>query len=360
MNNTYLYEKQNKTERKKIFSAPKSLIIKVKNLKYYEIPKKLSQKLLHKIIKETLILGLREELRYNEKIQKTLKKYLSDLSRLKERVKNNKIKVEENYEKLKNDFHDNFILVDNYEKQINLLNEEKNEIIKTNDAILILKDKAREKLKNQYDTIQEETTNQVKKTNELKDKIKYLEREWAFLDIEFEKKKNEEESKYNALLKEYKILSDKYEYYKNEYNQYEKYPAEKLNDNLNLFDNTKTNDLITEENLKIKLVEKNCIRKKLLNSVKVLHKRIYFFEETQKEIAEKQKKYNEIFKKIHVKFKDKNITKKNIKINKKNIMKMNSSSNSIRNNNTRTNGFTNTNMSTLSNKGYLSLSGRHK
>ena len=94
--NLYQDKKDKNYSKIKNFSTPKNIKLRLKNIRFCELPKTLSNKLGHKIIKEALILGLREELNYNEKRKRTLLKYLTDVNKLKEKVKKNKEDVEEN------------------------------------------------------------------------------------------------------------------------------------------------------------------------------------------------------------------------------------------------------------------------
>ena len=316
----------------KNFSTPKNIKSKLKNIRFCELPKTLSNKLGHKIIKEALILGLREEYNYNEKRKKTLLKYLKDVNILKEKVKKNKEDVEENCEKLKQEFYDKFKIIENYEKQINLLNEEKKEIIKTNNEIISMKNKITESLKKQFNKLQKEVESQRLVIDELKGKILVLEEKKGNLDKEFEEILIEEEKKYKKLLEEFSLLSKKYEYYENEYNKFDKYPEEKLKELLNLFDNTKAKDLLTEENLKVELAEKNFVRDELINNVKNLNTQIFLFEEKLKEIKEKEKLYGKPLSSIDKKNRKNNKNKKtemniNIKINSNFSTKFNTTSN---------------------------------
>ena len=327
-------------EKNKFFS-PKNLKLKynLKNIRFCELPKNLSNKLGNKIIKEALILGLREELNYNKKMKKTLLKYLEDINKLKEKVKKNKEDVEENCEKLKQEFYDRFIIIENYEKQINLLNDEKKEIIKTNTEIISMKNKITESLKKQINKLQKEIEEQRAVIDELKQKILVLEDKTLNLDNEFAKILIDEEKKYKELLKEYMILSEKCDYYQIEYDKFDKYPEEIIKENLNLFDATKANDLLTEENLKIELAEKNFVRDILLNSINTLHNQITIIEDKQKEIKEKEKIYGKSLSSLDKTFKKKNTNKiTNLKIN----------------------NFISTNNSTLSNRRTKTLSNRKK
>jgi chromosome segregation ATPase len=288
---TLHYGKEKVLSQNKFLSTPKNLTLRIKNIRFYQLPKGLSNKLEHKIVKEALILGLREELIHNKKMKKTLTKYLEDVNRLKEKVKKNKEDVEENCEKLKQEFYDRFQIIDNYEKQINLLNEEKKEIIRTNNEIISMKNKITFSLKKQLDKIQKEIDEQRGVIEDLKKKILVLEDKKANLDKEFEKIIEKEEIKYKELKVQYSALYKKYEYYEIEYNKFEKYPEELIKEDINLFDRTNANYMLTEENLKIELAEKNQIKDKLLNSVDELQKQIHLFEEKQKEIKEKEKLY---------------------------------------------------------------------
>ena len=69
------------------FCNPKNLHLNLKNIRFTQLPRGLSNKLGHKIVKEALILCLREELSYNEKTKNKLFKYLDSIRRLKEKVK---------------------------------------------------------------------------------------------------------------------------------------------------------------------------------------------------------------------------------------------------------------------------------
>jgi hypothetical protein len=302
--------KKNKKINNKTIT-PKAVKLRLKYIRFNEKSKPLANKLEYKIIKEALILGLREELNHNETMKETLCEYLDDVNRLKERVKKNKEEVEDNCNQLKQEFNDRFKIIENFEKQIGLLNEEKKEIIRTNNEIIAMKSKTTQSLKNQLNKIQEDTNEQWVVIDDLKEKILGLEKKLNNLNNEFDLIIIEEEKKYKQLLADYLILAEKCEYYQIEYNKYDKYPEEKLKDDLNLFDTTKKNDLLTEENLKIELAEKTFVRDKLINSINNLHKQINIIEEKQKEIKEKEKLYGKPLSSRDIKKKNKNKNKKN-------------------------------------------------
>ena len=274
---------------------------KIKNIRFYDLPKDLSKKLRHKIIKESLILGLRQELKHNEKMKNILNIYLKDVNKLKEKVKRNKDEVQQNCENIKNEFYDRFLVVEAYEKQINLLNEEKKEIIRTNEEIIAMKAKQTTALKNQLSKVQKETDAQIVEIKELNNKIEELEKKKAGLNDEFDEIIKKQEIDYKKMMEEYIALSQKCDYYQYEYNKFDKYPEEKAKDILNLFDNTKTKALLTEENLKIALIEKNFVRDKLLNNLSTMQKKIDAFEEKQKEMKKKERLYGKPLNSLNIK-----------------------------------------------------------
>ena len=299
---------------------------KIKNIRFYDLPKTLSKNLKKKIVKESLILGLREEYNHNEKMKKKLTNYLSDINKLKEKVKKNKDEVQQNCEEIKQEFYDRFMIIENYEKEIKLLDEEKQEIIRTNTEIIEMKTQQTYDLKRQLKKVQEETNAQREVINDLNGKISALEEKKANLNNEFEEIVRQQEIDYKKMMEDYAILTQKCEYYEREYNKFDKYPEEMTKVNINLFDSTKAKNMLAEENLKIALAEKNFVRDKLMNNLNDLHKQIDAFEEKQKEIKKREKLYGKPLSTIN-----------NTKRQNKTL-------------NTNTNTYMNTNYSTKSNK----------
>ena len=198
--------------------------------------------------------------------------------------------------------------------------------------IISMKNKITDSLKKQLNKLQKEVEAQRLVIDELKGKILVLEEKKSNLDKELEEILAEEEKKYEKLLEEFSLLSKKCEYYEIEYNKFDKYPEEKIKEDLNLYDNTKTNDLLTEENLKVELAEKNFVRDELINSVKNLNTQIFLFEEKLKEIKEKEKLYGKPLSAIDKKPRKNNKNKKtemniNIKTNSNINTKFNTTSN---------------------------------
>ena len=306
MNKKMYINGQNKKDKLKIitdiktnhsFNFPLSPIkidikkLKQKYLNFSQVSKTLSNKLSTKIIKESLILALREEFQYNEKIKSTFENYLSEVSSLKSQVKRNKEEVESNCDKLKAEFHEKFIVVNNYEKRIELLNEEKKEIIRTNEEILRLKNEQRDLLKKQFDKVQEDANKQMEEINQLKVKISELTDINLNINTELEKEKELQEKKYQELIKQYMQLSKKCDYYQIEYDKFDMLPQELTKKNINLFDETYSNELLTEENLKIKLFEQKYIRDELITNKEQIKYKLTELEETQNELKRREEKY---------------------------------------------------------------------
>ena len=106
----------------------------------------LTYQLKNKINKESLILELRQELKYHIKFNYIYKSLLSKIIRLKDSVKENKEQIEANTTALKETFKDRFDIIDNYEKAIKLLDSEKKEIITSCSEILKVKENTNQKL----------------------------------------------------------------------------------------------------------------------------------------------------------------------------------------------------------------------
>ena len=295
-----------------------------KNIRFSNLPKALSKKLQKKIIKESLILGLREEYNHNEKMKEILTNYLNNVNKYKERVKKNKDDVQQNCDNLKQEFYDRFLIIENYEKQIKLLDEEKQEIIKTNTEIIEMKGQQTYDLQRQLNKVQEETNAQREVINDLNGKIAVLEEKKANLNNEFDEIVRQQDIGYKKMMEEYSILAQKCDFYQKEYNKFEKYPEELTKVTLNLFDNTRAKNILTEENLNIDLAEKKFVKDKLMSKLNYLHKQIDEFEEKQKEMKKKERLFGK---------------------------SLNTFSNSKKGNKTQnTNTYMNTNYSTKSNK----------
>ena len=248
-------------------------------------------KLKDKITKETLILELRQELKYHIKFKAVYKNLLKKITRLKEMVKENKEKIQKNTDTLKETFVDRFNIIDNYEKTISLLNEEKNELNKSNKEIIKIRQITKEKLIKELNDIQKRNTQQREEIDTLQKKINELEYQKAHLNDELEKKMEDDEKNYENQLKLYKVLCKKHEIYLAEYNSYLKSGDEMTKVEVKLFDDTNTKNLLIEEDLEIELNEKLLKKSYLLNNINTLKSHLKVIEEKlEEEKIEEEKK----------------------------------------------------------------------
>lgn len=266
------------------------------NINKSNLPLKKQNSLIHnlqyKITKESLIIELREELKYHIKFNIIYKNFLSKVIKLKDVVKENKEKVEENAKLLRESFKDRFNIVDQYEKTISLLDMEKKDIIRANKDILKMRENSTRELQKQFNEVTEQTNEQRKKIEELGKKVNLLQYKNDHIQEELQSKLNNEETNYDDTLKKYKTLTNKYDYFLEEYNSYDKTGNEITKQEVKLFDNTKVKNILIEEDLKIKLNEKLLKKNNLMNKKNNIKNEIKLLEDKIKEqqlIDEKKK-----------------------------------------------------------------------
>ena len=250
----------------------------------------LTFKLKKKINKESLILELREELKYHIKFNFIYKSLLSKAVQLKESVKANKEQIEVNTNALKETFKDRFDIIDNYEKTIKLLDLEKKELISSNTEIIKIKENTNKKLMGQFSKIQDQNNEQRKKIDNLSKDITLLEYKRCHANDELENQLVFDEKNYEKHLRLYKSLKRKYEYLIEEYNTFMKSGNEITKIEVKLFDDTNAKNSIIEENLDIELNEQRIRKQNLMDNINDIKKKIKFMEEKQKEEQLKEEK----------------------------------------------------------------------
>ena len=244
------------------------------NTNFHALNNSLSENAKKNIFKESLVIELREELKHNKTFNKMYSNYLNDVIKLKEEVKLNKDKVEDNMEKLKREFADKFDVIDSYEKKIQSLKEARIEIEKTNEDIVRMKQKISDNLNKEITNLDSKLNDQRSKIEKLENDIANLEKRKLHINEEFAKIREEEDKQYIKLEKEYKILQEKYRYFQNEYNKFEKIPDDLVKIDVKLQDYSYSKRMLAEENLKIKLVEKNLEKYNLLNDIITLNAKL--------------------------------------------------------------------------------------
>ena len=270
-----------------------SVYLKSNNKKDFQRENSLTFQLKNKINKESLILELREELKYHIKFNFIYKRLLSRAIQLKEAVKENKEQIELNTNALKETFKDRFDIIDNYEKTIKLLDIEKKELITSSTEILKMRENTNKTLMKQFSEIQERNNEQRKKIDNLSKNISLLEYKKSHVNDELETKLTFDASNYEKHLRLYKALKRKYEYLIEEYNTFIKSGNEITKIDVKLFDNTNAKNFLIEENLDIALNEQKIRKQNLLDNISDLKIKIKYLKEKQEEekLKEEKKKY---------------------------------------------------------------------
>ena len=243
----------------------------------------LTFKLKNKINKESLIMELRQELKYHIKFNFIYKSLLKKIIQLKDLVKDNKEQVENNTNALKETFKDRFDIIDNYEKTIKLLELEKKELITSSTEIIKMRENTHKNLLKQFSEIQEQNDEQRQKIDGLTKNITLLEYKKSHINDELQTQLNLEERKYEKNLRLYKSLMRKYEYFLEEYNTYIKSGNEIAKVDVKLNDYTNAKNTLIEEDLDIELNEQLLRKKNLMDNINELKIKIKILEDKQKE-----------------------------------------------------------------------------
>lgn len=206
------------------------------------------EKLNEKIRKENLILSLRKDKLYYEK-------YLREKEESRDNLKNLLIETEHNKndaisycEAVKRSLKDFVAKVDDYERQIAKLKEERANIIRSSEAIIAKKRKEREELQRELDTVDEKIKVEQSKIDELNKKINDLN------GIKEKEKKDylvvqkEDQDKFNKLMTKYKGILNKF-------NAYEKDDAKKTKQKEDYHDRVSVMNNVNKEDLDIQLNE---------------------------------------------------------------------------------------------------------
>lgn len=243
----------------------------------------LSFKLKDKITKETLILEMRQELKYHIESNAVYNNFLNRIIHLKDMVKENRDKLQENTEILKETFSDKFNIIENYEKSIVLYRKEKTDIIEANDEIYQLKKKTNEKLLKEFHEIQENNNKLKKEIDSLDHNIKDLEYKKSTLQDDLEKQYEIDKKNYEELHKNYQNLFRVYNYLTDEYNSYAKSGDEITKLDVRLDDESFARSLLIKEDLEIKLNDKLIENSVLVENMNNLKKEIKIIEDKQQE-----------------------------------------------------------------------------
>ena len=247
-------------------------------------------KLKDKITKETLILELRQELNYYIESNVVYNDFLKKIIRLKDLVKENRDKLQNNTDSFKETYKDKFNIIEQFENSIVFLGKEKTVMIEANDEILKIKQGNNNKLIIEFNEIQARNNIQKEEINSLDYKIRELEYKKSTLHDDLIKQYETDKKNYENFLKKYQILVNTYKYLSNEYDSYAKSGDEITKIGVKLDDESYAKTLLIKEDLEVKLGDKLIENSALVENMNTLKKEIKVIEDKQQEERDKREK----------------------------------------------------------------------
>ena len=247
-------------------------------------------KLKDKITKETLILELRQELNYLIESNVVYNDFLKKIIRLKDLVKENRDKLQNNTDSFKETYKDKFNIIEQFENSIVFLGKEKTVMIEANDEILKIKQGTNNKLIKEFNEIQARNNIQKEEINSLDYKIRELEYKKSTLHDDLIKQYETDKKNYENFLKKYQILVNTYRYLSNEYDSYAKSGDEITKIDVKLDDESYAKTLLIKEDLEVKLGDKLIENSALVENMNTLKKEIKVIEDKQQEERDKREK----------------------------------------------------------------------
>lgn len=247
-------------------------------------------KLKDKITKETLILELRQELNYHIESNVVYNDFLKKIIRLKDLVKENRDKLQNNTDSFKETYKDKFNIIEQFENSIVFLGKEKTVMIEANDEILKIKQGTNNKLIKEFNEIQARNNIQKEEINSLDYKIRELEYKKSTLHDDLIKQYETDKKNYENFLKKYQILVNTYKYLSNEYDSYAKSGDEITKIDVKLDDESYAKTLLIKEDLEVKLGDRLIENSALVENMNTLKKEIKVIEDKQQEERDKREK----------------------------------------------------------------------
>lgn len=247
-------------------------------------------KLKDKITKETLILELRQELNYLIEYNVVYNDFLKKIIRLKDLVKENRDKLQNNTDSFKETYKDKFNIIEQFENSIVFLGKEKTVMIEANDEILKIKQGTNNKLIKEFNEIQARNNIQKEEINSLDYKIRELEYKKSTLHDDLIKQYETDKKNYENFLKKYQILVNTYKYLSNEYDSYAKSGDEITKIDVKLNDESYAKTLLIKEDLEVKLGDRLIENSALVENMNTLKKEIKVIEDKQEERDKREKK----------------------------------------------------------------------
>ena len=268
---------ETKTNKNKIKTYEKngklrSIVLEILNNKKNNLTntKKLIEKVHNLITKEDIILQLRKEYKYHERLRTNFNKYLEIISEIKDLCKKNKGEVQGLSDELRKNFKEDVNIIDKYEAKISLIKKEKEDIIKINDDIIDNKRTEAMKLNEKLIEIETKCLMQKEQIEEQKNKILELQQRKESEKQEFIKKENIQLKKIAKLKQNYYYLENRLKQLQEKYKKY--YDIE--NQSIDLEDTSLANNIIIKEDKEIYLNEQKLKNENLLETFNNLNDKV--------------------------------------------------------------------------------------
>ncbi len=161
----------------------------------------------HQVInKESIIIQLRNEYNYIERLNEYYKKYYEKIKNLVKEVTKNKNEVETLCNTLKVNFADDVVIVEKYEKKIKMMSLTTDDVEKINEDIMKKKNKETKKLQNKLNDIESKVSLNLKEIEKQKLILKKYEKQ-------FEEEKEELMNKEKSQIIKISKIKQKFTYY---------------------------------------------------------------------------------------------------------------------------------------------------
>ncbi len=221
--------------------------------------------------KEKLIIQLRAEFNYIKNLNNNYQNYLSHIKQLTQTYLKNKNKIEEYANETRASEKEYVKIIDKFEDNISNLKSEKQNLIKTNEAIMKMKNDINNTLNVKLLEIQTKINTNLDELYKINSKKEKLETQYLNEKKEFLKKEEKEEKKYKILQQKYNLLSQFLSTLSHKSYIYDIYPEEKPTEleNQNLAES-----ILEIENRNIKLREEEIKNQNLMDTVKNLSSKI--------------------------------------------------------------------------------------
>ena len=224
--------------------------------------KEVVNKLDNKIKKEKLILQLRKDCKYYEEEEKNKIKNLKEITLSKENCEKNNIIAQDFYKNIKKYLGEFGKVIDDFEKKIEEINQEKNDIYYSSYSILEKKIDEKNLLEKKNEEINSKIQNQLAIIDDLNKRFENFKVQKENEEKVFIEQETKDVDKYNKLFKRYRELLTKYNIYEKEENE---------NDDDEFAKSRKIyEDNLAKEDLRVKLEEakqKNINLKKNLEEI---------------------------------------------------------------------------------------------